>query len=406
MLILLLVPVVSVNFQFSSSTPKAQIQENKIKSLAFETALGDPIPGLTTKEVGRFQSGKFEFERDHTPEEGLGPTFNGTSCVECHGFPVTGGSLDSLNDLTARVGRLTKKGTYDGLENFGGEPLSFLGVVPGCEPQKIPNKAQFVSRRAGQQLFGLGLVDAISDQAILANADPNDKDGDGIKGHPNIVHSIHFGDTRVGRFGWKAHMPTMLDFCADAYVVEIGITSPDIPINRHPNGQKSVCDTSPSPEDFDGRVTNSFNDFISFLAPPPQKPLDASASQGKALFTSIGCAKCHIPTLMTATLAERPDLLSPALASQEVNLYSDLLLHDMGDALRDGIQTGTAGPADWRTQPLWGLSTKKFFLHDGRTSDLSKVIEFHGGEAAKSRDKFFKLKSSSQKDLINFLKSL
>lgn len=403
---LVLMPIFYTNIESPSNTPKAQVKEPTKPSMLISTPLGEPFPGLDGKMFARFLSGKFEFEREHLVEEGLGPVFNDTTCVSCHGMPVTGGSLDSLDDITFRIARLTKNGRYDDLERFGGEPLSNKKFVPGCEAQQIPKKAQFVSPRAAQQLFGLGLLDSLTDEAILANADPNDRDRDGISGRPNIIFSPRFQEDRIGRFGWKAHWPTMIDFCGDAYLVEIGISNPDFPQNRHPNGQRSVCDTVNSAEDFDGRVTESFVDFINLLAPPPQKPLDSSAQRGKDIFQSIGCVKCHIPTLVTANLSERPDLTSPVLANQEANLYSDLLLHDMGEELRDNIQTGIASPTEWRTQPLWGLSSKKFFLHDARTTDLSRAITAHGGEAENSKQNFLKLKRAAQQDLINFLKSL
>lgn len=407
---LIFTPLFFVNLEIPEFTSKTQAsvqdkENHSPTSIVALTRLGDPLPGIDSKILGRFQSGKFEFERDHLIEEGLGPTYNDLSCVACHGMPVTGGSLDSIDDITFRVGRITR-GKYNGLERLGGEPLSSKKFVQGCEEQLIPSKAQFVSPRAAQQLFGLGLIDAFSEKTILSNADPDDKDKDGISGRVNIVFSPRFKDMRVGRFGWKAHMPTLIDFTGDAYIVEIGISSPDFPTNRVVNGKKSKCDTATGPEDFDGRVTNTFFDFMTLLAPPPQQNLDASATRGKALFDSIGCAKCHIPTLRTANLSERPDLITEVLANQDANLYSDLLLHDMGEELRDGIQTGIALATEWRTQPLWGLSSKKFFLHDGRTQDLSKAINAHGGESANSRDRFLKLKPEAQKDLINFLKSL
>lgn len=374
----------------------------------FGTHLGDPVPGLDQEELGKFQSGLIEFSRDHTLDEGLGPLLNDTNCAACHGFPVVGGSLDSIADLTFRMGRLKKNGQYDGLERLGGEPVSkksisnVLGLSNCVLPDfQFPKKAQFISSRAGQQLFGEGLIDAITDQAILANADPDDRDGDGISGRGNMVFSAHFKDTRLGRFGWKAHMPSLLDFCGDAYIVELGITNPDFPTDR-----ATKCDFANDPEDIDGRVTQAFVDFISFLAPPEPKQLDSSGQRGKNTFASLGCVKCHIPKLQTATLSENPDISSPILAAQDVFLYSDLLLHDMGPELEDGIATGQATGREWRTQPLWGLSTKRFFLHDARTSNVDDAIRAHGGEAAKIRDRYLKLSNGDKQDLLKFLNSL
>lgn len=417
----LAVLIMALGIAFFYEGPQVQMEASAASG--FDTKLGDPIPGITEKELGKFNIGKTEFEREHVPEDGLGPTFNQISCVACHSVPVTGGSLPTKRDLVVRIGRPDPvTGKYDPLTEFGGQVLSrqsvtTRGLLQDCRQpgNNIPAEAEFVSFRFGQPLFGMGLIDNIAEETILANADPDDRDRNGISGRPNMVISNSSKEIRIGRLGWKAQMVSLSDFCADSYLVEIGITSPDFPNERKPNGKDPKCDLvpdSPEPEDRIGFSVQGFVDFLTFLAPAPVKTLDASAQNGKALFNSIGCAKCHIPTMMTAS----NPLAGPSLANREANLYSDLLLHDMGEDLADGIEqpdkefqpsgTKPASGREWRTQPLWGLSAKTFFLHDARTTDITTAIILHGGEAASSRNKFLKLKNKARTDLLNFLKSL
>lgn len=413
-LLLIIITVMLIPLCWMGVGYQNPVQAQNTSNSTTSVALGDPLPGLSSKELGRFRSGQSEFERHHSVQDGLGPIFNGDSCVQCHGEPVSGGGLSDKKDLTLRIGRLKKNGQYDPLKNLGGEPLSFNNHVSGCDQQVIPMKpGLMVSHRAAQPLFGFGLIDAIPDQVILSHVIPVGKDPDGISGRPNIVKSIHFGNMRVGRFGWKAHMPTLNDFSSDAYLVEIGITSPDLPVNRKPNGFRqdssnpnSQCGDKPGPEDFDGRVTSAFVDFMALLAPPTPQPLNAVTQQGRQIFTDIGCAKCHIPTMITGTLSDNPNLISPVIANQNVNLYSDLLLHDMGKDLEDGIETEMATGSEWRTQPLWGLSHRKFLLHDGRTNDIPTAIMMHGGESEIIRNRFINLNPKDKNALISFLQSL
>jgi CxxC motif-containing protein (DUF1111 family) len=427
------VMLLGVSLAYAGMAPAPDGAPVSYDSLQSETKFGDPLPGLTDKELGRFNVGVREFERVHVPEDGLGPTFNQVSCAACHSVPATGGSLADKRDLVIRIGRTDPiTGKYDPMTDFGGQVLSrqsvssfrrsggpFLSESVCRQPGNvIPVEAEFISFRFGQPLFGLGLIDAISEETILANADPDDRDRDGISGRANMVIGKHTGKVAVGRFGWKAHMVSLQDINSDAYIVEVGITSPDFPSERTPNGRtpREGCDLvpdSPQPEDRIGFSVEGFNDFISFLAPPPRRQLDSSATRGRQIFDSIGCVKCHTPVLMTASNLPS-DFRS--LANKEAHLFSDLLLHDMGDELADGIEQpepefqpkgqSPANGREWRTQPLWGLSAKPFFLHDGRTKDLSTAIILHGGEAQSSRNRFLRISSKDRTDLINFLKSL
>src|SRR5262249_33867927 len=198
--------------------------QTKASSMPIQTAsdgqqLGDPLSGISQKELGKFNIGKTEIERVHTPDDGLGPNFNEVSCVACHNVPVTGGSLGTKRDLVVRIGRTDPvTGKYDPLTEFGGQVLSrqsvtTFGILQNCNQpgNNIPAEAEFVSFRFGQPLFGLGLIDNIDEATILANADPDDKDKDGISGRPNMVISNFSKETHVGRFGWKAHMTSLRD---------------------------------------------------------------------------------------------------------------------------------------------------------------------------------------------------
>ncbi|MEW6730821.1 MAG: di-heme oxidoredictase family protein [Acidobacteriota bacterium] len=408
--------VVLLSVPLAYAGAEQQLEKAHQPAAAIETAFGDPLPGLDSDELGRFRSGRFEFERRHTVEEGLGPNFNEVSCVACHSVPTTGGSLENKRDLVVRIGR-TLNGKYDPLTDSGGQVLSRQSIttfgLSNCRQpgNAIPAEAEFVSFRMGQPLFGLGLIDSINEATILANADPTDQNGDGISGRANMVISASTKNIAVGRFGWKAQMTSLLDFCSDSYVVENGITNPIFPTERRPNGKDPKCDGAPDPED-DGRVIHAFTDYITFLAPPPTKPLDSIATQGKQIFSTIGCTACHIPVLRTSGNPAG----GPVLASRDVALYSDLLLHDMGDDLADGIEqpvveflpTGQKPSTgrEWRTQPLWGISAKKFLLHDGRTTDLTTAIILHGGEADGARRRFLKLKVRDRDALLSFLKTL
>jgi CxxC motif-containing protein (DUF1111 family) len=221
-----------------------------------------------------------------------------------------------------------------------------------------------------------------------------------------MVTDLVSGDQRVGRFGWKAQNATLLAFSADAYLNEMGITSRFLPTENAPNGNTALLaqyDTVEDPEDeLDesgmGDIDRSAN-YMRLLAPPPGQALSNSAAVGKSLFTVIGCAECHVPSMMTGS--------SPvaALDHKAVNLYADLLLHDMG-SLGDGIVQGNAGATEIKTSPLWGLRKSGPYLHDGRARTIDKAIKAHDGEAAPVRDIYNQLNSKQRKQLQAFLQSL
>jgi hypothetical protein len=319
---------------------------------------------------------------------GLGPSFNGRSCADCHFSPVAGGmGADGLATVL-RVGKLDRHG-YDPMLGRGGpvarmHTVSELGISCGVLPG-IPPGANLISVRNAPALFGLGLVDEIPDATILAGAVARDK---GIHGHPNLVAGSD-GRHAVGRFGWKAAVPQLEQFVADALRDEHGITSPLAPLDLTRNGTAQDCGASQSAPKDDGTLADSLTAFVRSLEPvPPLRP----DSVGREVFIDTGCAECHTPTL--------------AAGDKVLTLYSDLLLHDMGPGLNDGVVQGQARGSDWRTTPLWGLSVRERFLHDGRARSIEAAILFHGGEADQVVQAYRTLESAKRSTLLVFLSSL
>jgi CxxC motif-containing protein (DUF1111 family) len=360
--------------------------------------LGGPLPGLSPEELTRFQAGAAIFSKVHGPEDGLGPVFNARACAECHSLPAPGGADTTRNHLIVRVGREAGDG-YDDLIEVGGPVLSRRSVadlLPGCavEGEKKPKAATAVSERQPPALFGLGLVAEIPDETLVALASAQQASGD------DVVGRVNHGPAGVGRFGAKAQLPSLDAFVADALRNELGITNPRLP-DEKPTARAGgpACDLRPDLED-DGAATAMLVDFVSLLAPPSRGPVGPAERRGEAVFQQVGCASCHVPSLRTG-----PSPIA-ALADQDVPLYSDLLLHDLGEYVADGIHQGEAGGSEWRTAPLWGLGRRLWFLHDGRATDLRTAVELHHGEAKPARDRLFKRPDDDLRDLLAFLRSL
>ena len=360
--------------------------------------VGGPLPGLTPDELRRFEGGAVVFARIHGPDDGLGPVFNAQSCVECHAFPSAGGSDKTRSHLTTRVGRETGD-RYDDLIDVGGPFITRRTVaplLPGCQiaSEKKPKAATAVSERQPLSLFGLGLVAAIPDETLIAQAALQQASGGDVAGRVNRI------DGRVGRFGSKAQFPTLEASVADALRNELGITNPILP-DEKPTSQPPdpACDLRQDPED-DGAAIAMLADYLTRLAPPPRGPVGAAEQRGETIFQEVGCSGCHVPSLRTG-----PSPIA-ALSERDVPLYSDLLIHDMGEYVADGIRQGEAGGSDWRTPPLWGVGRRLWFLHDGRATDLRTVLELHNGEAKASRDRLFKRPRNDLQDVLTFLRSL
>jgi CxxC motif-containing protein (DUF1111 family) len=358
---------------------------------------GEPLRDLTAQERERFNEGRKLFSKEFTPESGLGPLFNEVSCVECHEEPAPGGSGD---EVEIHATRLLPDGFCDPLADLGGpvyqrQVTRALHNALGIDLEPIPEVATAQGMRSSPDLFGFGLLDAVPDSVLLALADPEDRDHDGISGRPN-----RFVDGRIGRFGRKAFVPTLSEFGAGAFPNEQGVTTPEFPDEGTVGGQPIPPGVDPVPEpEIDSRSLSLVNDFLRFLAPPPPGKLTRPVRRGRGLFQQIGCTLCHIPSLKTGSSPVK------ALAYRRVYAYTDLLLHDMGPDLAD-ICLGQATPSEFRTEPLMGLGLSKRFLHDGRASSLEEAVRAHGGEAKAARDRFLTLTPSERAALLQFLKSL
>ncbi len=356
---------------------------------------GDPVRGLDREQRDRFARGKVVFDSIFTPGTGLGPLFNSTACGECHEDPAGGRGDEVEVHATAFRG-----GVCDPLVQEGGPVIQehttpALKQALGIDQEPFPPSATARAMRTAPVIFGRGLLDLVPDSEILAYADPDDRNHDGISGRPN-----RFVDGRIGRFGRKAFVPTLDEFNAGAFVAEMGVTDPAQPTEENIGGKPIPAGVDPVPEpEITQEQLDRVNDFVRFLAPPTPTKLDRDGRRGRALFTQIGCAACHLPTLRTG-----PSPV-PALSRKEFAAFTDLLLHDMGEGLAD-ICLGLATPAEFRTEPLLDLRDAKHFLHDGRAATLEQAIELHGGEAAAARDRFKGLPAADRAALIAFLKSL
>ena len=367
------------------------------------TRPGDPLPGLTAREFSEFRLGLDDFTEVETSEEGLGPAFNGTSCAVCHNVPAIGGTSTILETRAATV---DEQGEFLPLDPSG-ETLMHLFSIPthGCQPI-IPETATIISRRAAIPVFGAGLVEAIPDSAIMANADPGDADGDGISGRAAIVTDVATGARRVGRFGWKAQHASLLAFGADAYRNEMGITNDLFPqesgFGLTPDAYRH-CDPMPEPEDRREPLTgrrgiDNFESFMKFLAPIERGHIGALEQQGDAVFRALGCSSCHRPQLTTGSNR------NPLFDRKVVPLFSDLLLHDIGTG--DGIRQADASASEFRTPALWGLRLRRPFLHDGSAATIDQAIRRHAGEAMRARQLYDTLSEAQVAALVAFLRSL
>jgi len=274
-----------------------------------------------------------------------------------------------------------------------------------------------VSMRLPPPVFGVGLIEAIPEAAILALADPDDTDGDGISGRPNWVTAAGWvphsepgagPGPRLGRFGRKGQISSLFQQVATAYLEDIGVTSEFLVTeNRNPLSSVPVeaVDRVPDPE-IPASTVQAVTHYIRALAPPAPGAETEQRREGRVLFAQVGCTRCHTPSFQTG------QSVIPALSNRTIELYSDLLLHDMGDALADNRPDGVATGREWRTTPLWGLRLMRQFLngqtllmHDGRARSVEDAILLHGGEAQAVRDAFAALSPAQKRALIDFVES-
>lgn len=414
-----------------------------VTSNAFST----PAPNLTQENLDEHLVGDATFEQEFVtdPAEvnaGLGPVFNNTSCIACHSkdgraFPPQHGS-----DLSGLLIRLSIPGTdanggpnpapnFGGQlqtrANFGVEAESDIEVSFEDHIVNFPDGSSVMlekpvytivnpyttlpsdlmqSSRIAPPVFGLGLLEAIPESAILANADPDDTNNDGISGKPNYGYNVLTQQRELGRFGWKATEPTALQQTAGAYNQDMGVTSYVFP-EESSEGQSNGT-THDGLMDITDDVLDVTNFYVQTLAVPAPRDLDdPTVIRGYELFTKeLQCASCHIPSFTTGSA------VIDELANQKIYAYTDMLLHDMGEALADNRPDYDADGREWRTAPLWGIGLTALvnghtrFLHDGRARNLEEAVLWHGGEAEKARNDYWALSKADKEAVIAFLQAL
>ena len=378
-------------------------------SVDVQPRAGEPIRSLNVDQLLRFEIGKISFNEDLTVEGGLGPIFNQTSCGSCHNNPVGGaGSI-----TVTRFGSIGKKGGFDPLALLGGSLLQAEAISDDCA-EIVPPEANVTTLRVTNSALAFGLVEAISDEDLLANRDGQPESQRGVA-HMVSNFEDPTDELHVGRFGWKAQVASVLTFSSDASQNEMGLSNRFLPFDNAPNGDEELlakCDTVADPEDspdaegydFIDRVT----DFQRFLAPPPQTP--RAGMHGEMVFNDVGCNICHTPQFTTGIDPETEEVLR----NTTIRPYGDFLLHDMGIA-GDGIEQGDANGQQLKTPPLWGVAYRDPIWHDGRfgagtfDSRIRDAISEHnvfGSQGQTSGQAFESLSVEDQTSLIAFLYSL
>ncbi|QDG51544.1 c-type cytochrome [Persicimonas caeni] len=399
-----------------------------------------PAPGLTAEEDELHLEGDAAFEAQFVtaPAEvnpGLGPVFNNNSCNSCHirngrGMPrLSAGALRSQllirvsladGEVDPTAGNAPVPGLGFQIQDhavYGEEPDAYTSLeweeIPGEYADGTPYSLRkpvvsvelpdgsslpdnvLTSLRQPPPIFGLGLLEEVPEETLLALADPDDADGDGISGRPNYVWSVREQQAVIGRFGLKANQPDLEQQSAAAYHDDMGVTNPVFPGE---NGTTEI----------DQNTLDASTFYSQSLGVPARRRIDDPlVLQGEKLFEQVGCADCHTPTLETG------DSDIEVLANQTFHAYTDLLLHDMGEGLADKRPDFEADGYEWRTPPLWGVGLTQTvlpgsgYLHDGRARTLEEAILWHGGEAEAARNQFRdELDASEREALVAFLQSL
>lgn len=432
-------------------------EENLIDDLSISStsnnAFGKEIPGLSSLDKLRFASGNSLFNQSWVSApastsglDGLGPTFNSRACASCHfkdgrGKPFEPSNIGSKGFLIRlsipgkdpHGGPLPVPSYGDQLQNhsnLGIPKEANINVAFEYIDEKYPDGTPYQLRkpiytfsdenfgslsgvlfspRIGQQIIGLGLVDALPDSEILKNVDEFDADNDGISGKANYVWDAINNTTALGKFGWKSNQPSLKQQTAGALFGDLGLTTSIFSGNPCPSPQKDCYDApnGGSPEVTDKQM-DRFMLYQSSLAVPKRRNYKApEVLKGKVAFHKLKCVSCHATNFKTDTYA-----FNPLLSNKTIHPFSDFLLHDMGEGLADNRPDFLADGREWRTQPLWGIGLIKtvnkhtFLLHDGRARNIEEAILWHGGEAEKSKNEFKKLSKTEREHLIAYIESL
>jgi CxxC motif-containing protein (DUF1111 family) len=418
-------------------------------------AFTNPLPGLSEAQMLQFDEGDELFEQafiaatggGDSQEDGLGPLFNATSCEGCHiedgrgraplflGEDQSGFLIRLALEERDLTGATTPDPVYGGQlqdMSIGGIPaeaeiLITYTEVPGTfadgTPYSLRQPAYTLenlgygemaagitfSPRVANQMIGLGMLEAISEDTLLAWADPNDSNGDGVSGRPNYVWDAYNSTTAIGRFGWKANQPHLLQQTAGAYNGDIGISTSLFP-HQQCGALQSDCAALPTggePEISDEHLLLVVFYSQTLSVPAQRNSDDPQVMQGEALFMEAQCNSCHVSEVTTGV---HPSI--PQLSNQTIRPFTDLLLHDMGPGLADNQSDFQATGSEWRTPPLWGIGLFETvnghttYLHDGRARDLNEAILWHGGEAAAAQAAYLNMTAEEREALLAFLKSL
>jgi CxxC motif-containing protein (DUF1111 family) len=430
----------------AASGGEATIEDSSSNAFSF------PIPSLSSEERRDFFVGNSFFNDNWVTapasaegRDGLGPLLNAQSCSSCHFRDGRGQPPASVDDpvrgllIRLSVPGETPEGSPLPDPNYGDQiqDRSILGIEPegsieidyhdfqvvtggGSVMLPLPDYAitrlaygplspdLMMSPRIAPQLPGVGLLEVVPEDVIMAHADPDDADGDGISGRPNLVWDFIANEIGLGRFGWKANVPTVLQQNASAFLGDLGITSP---LFSGTNCTSVEIECLAAPNGGNPEIDDLKLDRVTFytrtLAVPARRNVDDPiVSEGESLFGEIGCTSCHIASLATGS----SDI--PELSNQVIHAYTDLLLHDLGPGLADGRPDFDASGQEWRTPPLWGIGLIEFvnghtrLLHDGRARTVEEAILWHGGEADAARTAFTSLSPDQVDALLAFLDSL
>lgn len=432
--------------------------------LSGRTAFSKPSANLSPMRQLDFSVGNSFFRNpwviapsSTTARDGLGPLLNTNACMNCHvrdgrGHPPASDediAVSMLVRLSIPPETARDATSADLLKRLGVVPEPVYGVqlqdaaIPGVAPEgRVRMDYDYVpvsfadgtqvelrrptlritrlgygpmhrqvetSARVAPPMIGLGLLEAIPEADLLANADPDDRDGDGIRGRPNRVWDDALGRETLGRFGWKAGQPSLDQQNAHAFATDMGLTNRILPRDDCTKAQ-TACRAAPNggePEVSDHILAQVLFYTRNLAVPARRQVGDATVLRGKSLFHEAGCQRCHVPRFTTAA-----DAAEPELANQVIRPYTDLLLHDMGEGLADHRREFQASGSQWRTPPLWGIgltaavSGHTQFLHDGRARTLLEAILWHGGEADAARRTVLQFDAGQREALLAFLNSL
>ena len=443
-----------VNLTFLSCTKAVEEPLNDINAggsttifTEFSNSFQQPAANLDKEGLDDHRSGDLLFESifvtSPSPQNsGLGPIFVQNACVSCHPKNGRAAFPESGSDMGGLLARISLPGSGIHGENisvpgFGTQlqTKANFGVIPEGQLSyfnefieglmadgssytlrrpvfkifntylPFPSEVQ-MSVRIGPPIFGLGLLESISEEELLKRVDPDDKNKDGISGRLNYVYDDRVGKMAIGRFGWKASQPSIYNQTAHAFLEDMGLSSPYLP--QDPSyGQVQQDSKADDPEVTDDVVRLATFYAQSLGVPAPRRQNLPDVIYGKKLFAYIGCEKCHTSKMQTG-----PNSDHPFLANQSIQPYTDLLLHDMGPGLADHRSDGLANGNEWRTPPLWGIGLTQVvgghtnFLHDGRARNLEEAIMWHDGEGRSSKDGYAKLSKKDREKLLLFLNSL